>query len=170
MCIKDKILIEVATSDWLKQASKNICPLHHEDLKQHLLLILCEMPENKLIDLQNNGYLKYFCIKVMLNQTNSPRQSFNKLFAPIGEYDVYVLDLKDLQEINDIENKITKEIQLTTIEKVVNKNNWYEREIFSQWSNGSSAREIHRQTKISLREVLRVIKEVKEQIRNEYNN
>lgn len=167
MCIKDKILIEVAKSDWLKQASKNICPLHHEDLKQHLLLILCEMPDYKLIDLQNNGYLKYFCIKVMFNQTNSPRQAFNKLFATIGEYDVHSLDL---QEINSLDDKITKEIQLTTIEKVVNKNNWYEREIFSQWSNGSSAREIHRQTKISLREVLRVIKEVKEQIRNEYNN
>ena len=103
----------------------------------------------------------------MFNQTNSPRQAFNKLFATIGEYDVHSLDL---QEINSLDEKITKEIQLTTIEKVVNKNNWYEREIFSQWSNGSSAREIHRQTKISLREVLRVIKEVKEQIKNEYNN
>ena len=125
------------------------------------------MPESKLIDLQNNGYLKYFCIKVMFNQTNSPRQAFNKLFASIGEYDVYDLELEAKSTIDD---KITKEIQLTTIEKVVNKNNWYEREIFSQWSNGSSAREIHRQTKISLREVLRVIKEVKEQIKNEYNN
>lgn len=125
------------------------------------------MPENKLIDLQNNGYLKYFCIKVMFNQTNSPRQAFNKLFATIGEYDVYDLELEAKSTLDD---KITKEIQLTTIEKVVNKNNWYEREIFSQWSNGSSAREIHRQTKISLREVLRVIKEVKKQIKNEYNN
>lgn len=125
------------------------------------------MPESKLIDLQNNGYIKYFCIKVMFNQTNSPRQAFNKLFASIGEYDVYDLELEAKSTLDD---KITKEIQLTTIEKVVNKNNWYEREIFSQWSNGSSAREIHRQTKISLREVLRVIKEVKEQIRNEYNN
>ena len=72
--------------------------------------------------------------------------------------------------MNLTDDKITKEMQLNTIEKVVNKNNWYEREIFTQWASGSSAREIHRQTKISLREVLRVIKEVKEQIRNEYNN
>jgi hypothetical protein len=170
LCIKDKILIEVATSDWLKHAAKNICPLHHEDLQQHLLLILCEMPDYKLIDLHKNGYLKYFCIKVMFNQTKSPRQAFNKLFATIGEYDVYVLDLQDLQEINNLEYKITKENQLQTIEKVVSKNQWYEREIFTQWATGNSARSIHRQTKISLREVLRVIKEIKEQINNEYNN
>ena len=167
MCIKNKILIEVASSDWLQQASKNICPLHHEDLQQHLLLILCEMPDYKLIDLQKNGYLKYFCVKVMFNQTKSPRQAFNRLFATIGEYDVHSLDLV---ETNSVEDKITKENQLTTIEKVVSKNQWYEREIFTQWSNGNSARSIHRQTKISLREVLRVIKEIKEQIQNEYSN
>jgi hypothetical protein len=165
--IKNKILIEVATSDWLKQASKNICPLHHEDLQQHLLLILCEMPDYKLIDLQKNGYLKYFCVKVMFNQTKSPRQAFNRLFATIGEYDVHSLDLV---ETNSVEDKITKENQLTTIENVVSKNQWYEREIFTQWATGNSARSIHRQTKISLREVLRVIKEIKEQIQNEYNH
>jgi hypothetical protein len=125
------------------------------------------MPEYKLIDLQKNGYLKYFCVKVMFNQTKSPRQAFNRLFATIGEYDVHTLDLV---EINNLDDKIIKENQLNTIEKVVNQNQWYEREIFTQWANGNSARSIHRQTKISLREVLRVIKEIKQQINNEYNN
>ena len=120
------------------------------------------MPDYKLIDLQKNGYLKYFCVKVMFNQTKSPRQAFNRLFATIGEYDVHSLDLV---ELNSVEDKITKENQLTTIEKVVSKNQWYEREIFTQWSNGNSARSIHRQTKISLREVLRVIKEIKEHLK-----
>jgi len=125
------------------------------------------MPDYKLIDLNKNGYLKYFCVKVMFNQTKSPRQSFNKLFATIGQYDVHSLNLV---EVDTLEDKITKENQLTTIENVVSKNQWYEREIFTQWANGNSARSIHRQTKISLREVLRVIKEIKEQINNEYNN
>ena len=123
------------------------------------------MPDYKLIDLNKNGYLKYFCVKVMFNQTKSPRQSFNRLFATIGEYDVYSLDLV---EVDSLEDKITKENQLQTIENVVSKNQWYEREIFTQWASGNSARNIHRQTKISLREVLRVIKEIKEQINNEY--
>ena len=123
------------------------------------------MPENKIIDLQNNGYLKYFCVKVMFNQTKSPRQEFNKLFSTIGEYDVNEIEL---ESTDNLEYKITQEKQLNLIENVVSNNHWYEREIFTRWSNGESARSIHRQTKIALREILRVIKQVKKQINDEY--
>lgn len=167
MHIKDTILIEVAKSDWLKKASKTIAPLLHEDLKQHLLLILCEMPEEKLVKLQNDGYLKLFCIKIMWSQSTQPRQEFFNLYKPIGLYDIQEINVKFEDTLYQV---LDKEEKHRLIEKVVSKNHWYEREIFNRWASGESARSIHRQTKIALREVLRVIKSIKEQIKNEYNN
>jgi hypothetical protein len=58
--IKNNILIEVAKSEWLYKASKTISPLFHDDLAQHLLLILCEMPEDKLIVLHQNNVVAKF--------------------------------------------------------------------------------------------------------------
>lgn len=165
MHIKDKILIEVATSDWLYKASKTVSPYHFDDLSQHILLVLCEMSEEKLLKIYNEGYLKLFCIKVMWKQSTSPRQQFFKQVQSCGLFDV---DSFEIEFIDTLEEKIEQEQQLQRIEKIVAQNRWYEREIFRLWSSGESARSIHRQTKISLREVLNVIKTIKRQI-NESN-
>jgi len=163
--IKDKILIEVATSDWLYKASKTVSPYHFDDLAQHILLVLCEMSEEKLLKIYNEGYLKLFCIKVMWKQSTSPRQQFFKQMQSCGLFDV---DSFEIEFLDTLEEKIEQEEQLQRIEKIVGQNRWYEREIFRLWSSGESARSIHRQTKISLREVLNVIKTIKRQI-NESN-
>lgn len=165
MHIKDKILIEVATSEWLYKASKTVSPNHFDDLAQHILLVLCEMSEEKLLKIYNEGYLKLFCIKVMWKQSTSPRQQFFKQVQSCGLFDV---DSFEIEFIDTLEEKIEQEQQLQRIEKIVGQNRWYEREIFRLWSSGESARSIHRQTKISLREVLNVIKTIKRQI-NESN-
>jgi len=164
--IKDKILIEVAKSEWLYKAAKTVSPNNHDDLAQYILLLLCEMSEEKLFKLHNEGYLKLFCIKVMWKQSTSPRQEFFKQVQSCGLFDVEDIDVYFDDTLQVV---IEKENQLLTIENVVSKNQWYEREIFSKWANGESARAIHRQTKISLREILRVIKSIKEQIKNEYD-
>lgn len=161
MHIKETILIEVAKSEWLYKASKTVSPLHHDDLAQHILLMLCEMSEEKLLKLHNEGYLKLFCIKVMWKQSTAPRQQFFKQVQSCALYDVDSFEIEFKDTLND---SIEKEMKLQSIEKIVAQNRWYEREIFTMWANGESARSIHRQTKISLREVLKVIKNIKQQI------
>jgi membrane-bound inhibitor of C-type lysozyme len=84
---------------------------------------------------------------------------------PIGLFDI---ENVQIEYLNTIDEAIEKENKYKLIENVVSKNKWYEREIFTMWSNGESARSIHRKTKITLREVLRVIKDIKRQIINEY--
>lgn len=161
MHIKESILIEVAKSEWLYKAAKTVSPNNHDDLAQYILLLLCEMSEEKLFKLHNEGYLKLFCIKVMWKQSTSPRQQFFKQVQSCGLFDV---DSFEIEFIDTLEEKIEQEQQLQRIEKIVGQNRWYEREIFRLWSSGESARSIHRQTKISLREVLNVIKTIKRQI------
>ena len=171
MQIKDKILKEVAQSNWLQVAAKRIS-VYSDDLAQHLLLILCEMPEAKLVNVYNQGFIQHFCIKIMMNQAYGKYQKFNKLMSPIGLINVYDMEIEanecdeiELQFISDDEQK-----KQNLIKKVVESNRWYEREIFNLWMNGESARSIHRKTTISIREVLRVIKKIKDEINNEYNS
>jgi hypothetical protein len=163
--IRNEILIEVAKSDWLKKACKTVTPIHYDDLSQHILLILCEMNEEKLIKLYNDGYLKLYCIKIMWKQSTSPRQIFYQQVQSCGMYDVQDMEIEFIDNIRDA---IDKEKMLTIVDNVILSNHWYEREIFNRWAGGESARSIHRKTKITLREILKVIKKVKEQILKEY--
>lgn len=123
------------------------------------------MPEDKLTKVYEDGYIKLFCIKIMWSQSSTPRQKFYDTMKPIGLFDI---DDIQIEYLNTIDEAIEKENKYKLIENVVSKNKWYEREIFTMWSNGESARSIHRKTKIALREVLRVIKDIKQQIINEY--
>jgi hypothetical protein len=123
------------------------------------------MPEDKLTKVYEDGYIKLFCIKIMWSQSSTPRQKFYDTMKPIGLFDI---DNVQIEYLNTLEEAIEKENKYKLIENVVSKNKWYEREIFTMWSNGESARSIHRKTKIALREVLRVIKDIKQQIINEY--
>jgi Mor family transcriptional regulator len=101
----------------------------------------------------------------MWSQSSTPRQKFYDVMKPIGLFDI---ENVQIEYLNTIDDAIEKENKYKLIENVVSKNKWYEREIFTMWSNGESARSIHRKTKITLREVLRVIKDIKRQIINEY--
>jgi hypothetical protein len=80
------------------------------------------------------------------------------------QYDVYELDIAEEDDLL-LEREETEQIELNRINKinqVTESAYFYERELFKLWCSGMSARAIHRQTDISVREVLRVIKIMKE--------
>jgi hypothetical protein len=77
---------------------------------------------------------------------------------------VYELDFAEEIDLLD-EREHTEGIELERINKineVTESAYFYERELFKLWCSGMSARAIHRKTDISVREVLRVIKLMKE--------
>jgi hypothetical protein len=77
---------------------------------------------------------------------------------------VYELDFAEEIDLLD-EREQTEGIELERINKinqVTESAYFYERELFKLWCSGMSARAIHRKTDISVREVLRVIKLMKE--------
>jgi hypothetical protein len=65
--------------------------------------------------------------------------------------------LLEREEDEQIEQK-----RINKINQVTESAYFYERELFKLWCSGMSARAIHRQTDISVREILRVIKLMKE--------
>jgi hypothetical protein len=77
---------------------------------------------------------------------------------------VYEIDFAEEIDLLD-DREQTEGIELERINKinqVTESAYFYERELFKLWCSGMSARAIHRKTDISVREVLRVIKLMKE--------
>jgi hypothetical protein len=77
---------------------------------------------------------------------------------------VYELDFaEDIDLLDEREQAEGIELQrINKINQVTESAYFYERELFKLWCSGMSARAIHRKTDISVREVLRVIKLMKE--------
>jgi hypothetical protein len=77
---------------------------------------------------------------------------------------VYEIDFAEEIDLLD-EREQAEGIELERINKinqVTESAYFYERELFKLWCSGMSARAIHRKTDISVREVLRVIKLMKD--------
>jgi hypothetical protein len=77
---------------------------------------------------------------------------------------VYELDFaEDIDLLDEREQAEGIELErINKINQVTESAYFYERELFKLWCSGMSARAIHRKTDISVREVLRVIKLMKE--------
>lgn len=65
-----------------------------DDLRQEVLLILCELPEDKLISLYTRGELLRYTVGIIKNQYNSKTSTFYR------KYKLYNLIRQDLNENN----------------------------------------------------------------------
>lgn len=63
-----------------KLMNKKFKDLYKEDFKQELGLILLEMKDNLIIDLYKNNRLKFYVVRICLNQINSSTSPFYKKF------------------------------------------------------------------------------------------
>lgn len=140
-----------------------------EELYQYFFLLLLEKEDEYVEKLYDGGYLQWWSIRVLHTAINGNRHPFqkNRIYDNSDVYEMNILDnftdhLVEREEREEDKNK------LQSYEAVMAETYWYERELFKMHLNGMSARSIHRQTNISVREVLRVIKLMKSLIVEKY--
>jgi len=92
-----------------------------DDLKQHLFLILCEMPAKRIEEAHKNHYLNYLCVNIIKKQYHSSTSPFHKLWRPNNDY--IEGDIID-------EAEPFNENMLSDILDIVNKINYVDRELF----------------------------------------
>jgi DNA-directed RNA polymerase specialized sigma24 family protein len=168
LCIKrDEIIEHLTTESWFKEACYKIAPNKDvgDELYQYAFLKLLEKPSKQIEEIYEGGYIRFYVVRLLYNAIHGKCSPFDK--NRLWNYE----EVCDIQEDEDhSEIILLREKKYNSIEKVVAQLYWYDREIFTMWQNGNSARAIHRQTKISINEVLRVIKKVKQLINDEYNS
>lgn len=111
---KSEIIENLWKENWTDQLVNNISKGSQlrDDLKSHLFLILCEMPEKKIKDAYKNNWLKYLCVNIIKKQFESSTSPFHKEWRKDN--------LKRAEWVQDIE-----EISEPTHDIIIEKINWF---------------------------------------------
>lgn len=162
---KADIILELSKADWLTQATRNIAKDKElaRELYQFYFLTLLEKPDEQIEKIYRDGYIQFWTIRLLYLAINGNRHPFGNSRI-YDNYDVYELDFAEEPDLL-LERQEKESIELERINKinqVTESAYFYEKELFKMWCSGMSARAIHRKTDISVREVLRVIKLMKE--------
>jgi hypothetical protein len=122
------------------------------------MVILLEYNEQKLIDIYNKGYYKWFLVKTLTNQFNSNSSPFNKKYRP-----------KDIDYIITDNYDHSIDIMIDKVNNKLNQLHWYDRELFKAYIESGSYRKLSKQTDIPFNSISRTINHVKNFIRDNIN-
>lgn len=87
---KNQIIQELYQSPDIAEAIGKMQPVElQDDLRQEMFMVLLEMDETRLRHLYDNGILKFFLIRTMLNMIKSDRSTFYKNFRNFIELKTY---------------------------------------------------------------------------------
>lgn len=151
---REQVISEFYQSRDINNAIAKLQPVElQDDLRQEVFLVLCEMDEARLLKMYDDGFLKYFIVRTILNmmKSNTSRfyNTFRKGFQELTNQDVVKVDEYD-------------EELLVKLEKSMTVLHWYEKEIFRLYSqNGQNILALSRDTKIPYRSLVKTIKKVK---------
>ena len=157
---REKIIAELYTSIDINDAIGKMQPYElQEDLKQEVFLVLCEMNKDRLFQMYNDGYLKYFIVRTILNMAKSDRSNFARTFRRVYEP---IQDIGFTEEYDEsLINKLYSSLEIL---------HWYEKEIFRLYSESGNLLQISRDTKIPYRSLLKTIKKVKTLLKYKIRN
>ena len=153
-----ELITKTSQDKELRQICRKIGGNLSDDLFQELMVILLEYNEQKLIDIYNKGYYKWFLVKTLTNQFNSNSSPFNKKYRP-----------KDIDYIITDNYDHSIDIMIDKVNNKLNQLHWYDRELFKAYIESGSYRKLSKQTDIPFNSISRTINNVKNYIRNNFD-
>lgn len=153
---RNEILIEYWNNEEVNNAFSKMQPIElQEDLKAEVFLILCEMSEEKLIDLYNKKQLRFYLVRIMLNLIQSTDKKFYLRFRNFQELISY--EKKDEVYIDEHIN----------INKFIDELHWYKQEILRLYTFefNKNAKELSRYTNIPYMSIIRTLNQVKTELK-----
>jgi hypothetical protein len=104
---RSEIITELYESADINQAIGKMQPYElQDDLRQEVFLVLCEMDEERLLKMYEDGYLKYFVVRTIVNMAKSDRSNFARTFRKVYE------EVGDLGSVEPYDESLTE--RLTT--------------------------------------------------------
>lgn len=135
-----------------------------EDLRQEVILIICELDPDLLIGLWERRELEFYTVKVILTQTRGNRTSFYKKFR-----DSSVLHTDTFPELSasgiDIEERQLREMIEDMAVEEVDKLYWYNRGLIELYKKHGNFRAIEKETGIPYTSCFKSIKKSFTEIR-----
>lgn len=156
---KNEIITALYNSNEVNDLIRKIKPADlQDDLKQYVFTVLCEKPEEFIIELNHKKQLKFFLVKIISNSVFSNRSGFltqhklnDELHHDVMEQQVDASD--NYHELLDSCVKESKNLY------------WYNQELLNLYSIHGSYRAVSSITKIPVKSIYNAIKKAKQQIK-----
>jgi hypothetical protein len=158
---RNEITQELYNSKEIASAIKKMQPASiRQELKQEMFLSLCSITDEKFFNLYENGALKFWLVRCMLNMIRSTtmNQPFFRNFRAKFES----LEGFDNLPNQEPDNKEEKEKLFSLIEENRKGLHWYEDQLLETWMDlGFNQREVYRKTKIPYMSIVKTISAIK---------
>ena len=158
---KDKAIVDLLGDSDLTALAVKICR-HPDDLIQEMALQLLEMPDRKWQEINAGGYLRFYVVRSLLNMATSKRSNFAKKYNLFNH-------TNELPELTDTEGyDYEKELDIRTVEVLMEELYWYDREILKLWIEEGSYRKVAKKVGIPFKSIGNSVKKSLETLRNNY--
>ena len=105
---RNSIIEKLWNSQELKEAIAKMQPEDlQDDLRSEIFKVLCEMEEDKLVDMYNRNVLRFYLVRTMLNMTQSNTSQFYKLYRKPLQTELPIYD-RDEELLNRVEDELSK--------------------------------------------------------------
>jgi DNA-directed RNA polymerase specialized sigma24 family protein len=153
--LKEEIISQLYLSKEVNEAIQKMEPAElRDDLKAEMFLALMELPDDRVIKMHEQGFIKFYLVRMMLNMIKSDRSSF---------YNKYRRQIIQPTELEDRE----QDYNLDDVTESVKDLHWYEQDlVFSYILNGCNATELSRQVGIPRRSIDYTLNLVRKKVGN----
>lgn len=131
-----------------------------DDLRQEIFTVLCELPEERLIGMHAQGWLKFFLVRTMLNMIKSDRSTFfNKFRRGVEEWNERI-DVKDQADDGSQET-------IDRMQEKMGELHWYAGKVMELYADGGNIMQLSRETHIPYRSLLKTVTKTRRQLRRD---
>ena len=165
MGLRDEIISKLYLDKDIDEAISRMDPPHlREDLKSEMFLVLCNMDESRLIDMHNNGYLKFYLVRTMLSMIKSDRSTFYTKYRRVHS------EWTEKNDQIDDTDKSYDEI-VVKLKKSMEVLHWYEKSLLEIYvDNGGNILKISRDTGIPYRSLMKTFKKIRTLLKYKIKN
>lgn len=153
---RNSIIIQLWDSTELKDAISKMQPEElQDDLRSELFKVLCEMDEDKLIDMHKRNVLKFYLVRTMINMMQSNTSQFYRTYRKPLNTEVQLHD-RDEELLNRVETELSKL-------------HWFSSDLLRLYAinHNCNAKELSRVTGIPYMTIHRVLKLTKRELKKQ---
>lgn len=171
---KNQIISDLYCSKEFNDCINKMEPEHlRDDLRNEVMLILLQVPDEKVLDIHSRNELKFFVARIILNQIQSNTSPFAKKFRTQFEAMEDVLDkaslICDASNRGDIIEREHRESKEDIATQEIENLYWYERDILKLYGQLGSYRAIETETGIPWESTYSTAKAAIKKIRRKLN-
>lgn len=157
-----QIIIHLTKVNYIRNTC-NIAGELAEDLFQHTWLKILELPKEKIEQIFNNGYIRFYIYRMIISEIHNPNNPFLKVMTFKTE------PLQDNLVAEEYNHEQDKTFEQTTsqVKSKINNLFWYDKKIFELYIEHGSLRKVEKQTGIKYGAINQTVTKVRRVLRGE---